>query len=121
MVHRDTKRINPPPVEFCTNLDVAIHVNDLERAEEFYGDVLGFRLVSKSDEHLEYDSGALRLYINCAEMPSAFIPSLDVNDLEAAKQHLKDAGCKLIPLPGGGVYVRDPFGYLLDLIERPPK
>jgi catechol 2,3-dioxygenase-like lactoylglutathione lyase family enzyme len=119
MLRRDTRRINPGPVTFRTNHDVAIHVDDLEKAEVFYGDVLGFRLVSKSDEHLEYDSGALRIYINCAEMPSAFIPSLDVNDIEAAKVYLENAGCTLIPLSNGGFYVRDPFGYLLDLIERP--
>lgn len=119
MVHRNTRRINPGPVTFRSNNDVAIHVNDLEKAEAFYGGVLGFRLVSKSEDHLEYDSGALRIYINCNELPSAFIPSLDVDDIEAARMHLENAGCTLIPLPEGGMYVRDPFGYLIDLVERP--
>jgi catechol 2,3-dioxygenase-like lactoylglutathione lyase family enzyme len=119
MVHRDTRRIKTPPFSFRTNLDIAVHVSDLAQAEAFYGDVLGFRLVSKSDEHLEYDSGALRLYINCCEPGSSFIPSLDVNDLQGASQYLQNAGCTLIPLPGGGMYVRDPFGLLIDLIERP--
>lgn len=121
MVHRDTRRINPDPVVFRTNLDVSIRVDDLENAESFYGDVLGFRLVSKSSEHLEFDSGALRICVFCNEVPSAFIPSLDVNDMDAARQHLKSAGCTLIPRPDGGFYVQDPFGYLLDLVERPPE
>jgi len=119
MLNRDTKRIKTPPFSFCTNLDVAIHVPDLNKAEAFYGDVLGFRLVSKSEEHLEYDSGALRLYINRSDQAASFIPSLDVTDLKGASQYLQSAGCTLIPLPEGGIYVRDPFGFLIDLIERP--
>ena len=120
MVNRDTRRVNPAPVNFRTNLDVVIHVENLAKAESFYGDVLGFRLVSRSEDHLEYDSGALRLYICVNEVPASFIPSLEVNDLESARQHLEDVGCTLVPRPGGGYYVRDPFGFMLDLVEVPP-
>ena len=119
MLNRATKRIKTPPFTFCSNPDIAIHVPDLEKAEAFYGDVLGFRLVSKSDEHLEYDSGALRMYINRSDHATSFIPSQDVTDLKGACQYLENAGCTLIPLPEGGMYMCDPFGFLIDLIERP--
>jgi catechol 2,3-dioxygenase-like lactoylglutathione lyase family enzyme len=121
MADRETRRINSGPQDFRTNPDIVIHVDNLEQAESFYGQVLGFRLVSKSGEHLEYDSGALRLYINCNQMPSTFIPSLDVADMGSARMYLEQAGCTLIPLPEGRIYVRDPFGFLLNLVERPPE
>ncbi|MCE5207323.1 MAG: VOC family protein [Chloroflexi bacterium] len=117
--NRDTKRIKTPSFSFRSNTDVAVYVSDLAKAEEFYEDVLGFRLVSKSKDHLEYDSGALRLYIHRGDPSPLFIPSLDVNDLAGASKYLENAGCTLIPLPGGGMVVRDPFGFLFDLIERP--
>ncbi len=117
--NRETKRIKTPPFSFRTNTDVDVYVSDLAKAEEFYEDVLGFRLVSKSKDHLEYDSGALRLYIHCGDPFPLFIPSLDVNDLAGACKYLENAGCTLIPLPRGGMYVRDPFGFLFELMERP--
>jgi catechol 2,3-dioxygenase-like lactoylglutathione lyase family enzyme len=116
--NRDTKRIKTLPFSFRSNTDVAIYVADLNKAEEFYGEVMGFRLVSKSGNHLEYDSGALRLYIHCGDPSVLFVPSLDVNDLAGASKYLEDAGCTLIPHPDGGMHIRDPFGFLFDLIER---
>jgi hypothetical protein len=46
---------------FRSNCEIAIHVPDLARAEDFYASVLGFRLVAKSTDQLEFDTGALRL------------------------------------------------------------
>ncbi len=117
--NRDTKRIKTSPFQFRTNTDVNIYISDLAKAEEFYGDTMGFRQVSKSKDHLEYDSGALRLNIHCGDPSRLFIPSIDVNDLAGASQYLENAGCILIQLPGGGLYFRDPFGLLFELVERP--
>lgn len=116
---RDTKRIKTSPFRFKTNTDVNIYVSDLAKAEEFYGETLGFRQVSKSKDHLEYDSGALRLNIFCGDPSRLFIPSIDVNDLAGASRYLENAGCILIQLPGGELYFRDPFGLLFELVERP--
>jgi catechol 2,3-dioxygenase-like lactoylglutathione lyase family enzyme len=53
-----------PRVAFRFSCEIAIHVPDLARAEAFYSGVLGFRLLAKSADQLEFDTGKLRLYVN---------------------------------------------------------
>ncbi len=104
---------------FKSNAEVAIHVPDLDAARAFYVDVLGFRLVTMSADYLEVDSGALRIYVNRDEDNLiSFIPSFDVPDLAAAKDHLASAGCDTVQLASGGVYFKDPFGLVFDIIQR---
>lgn len=106
-------------VAFRSNNEIAIHVPDLTKAEAFYTGVLGCRVLAKTEDHLELETGALRLYVTQdADSLRSYIPSFDVPDLDAAKAHLKTAGCSTIPLPSGGVYFQDPFGFAFDLIER---
>jgi catechol 2,3-dioxygenase-like lactoylglutathione lyase family enzyme len=109
-------------VVFRSNCEIAIHVPDLAKAEAFYGDVLGFRLVAKSADQLEFDTGELRLFVNRdAEALRSYIPSLDVSDYAAARHHLEAAGCKTVSAGShsGAVYFQDPFGLIFDIIERP--
>lgn len=108
---------------FRTDGNVAIHVPDLEKAEIFYGGVLGFRLLRKTADQLEFDTGALRLYVNRDPLfLIPFIPALEVRDYQAAKAHLERAGCEIhYEWPGGkALYFRDPFGLVLDIIEKKP-
>jgi catechol 2,3-dioxygenase-like lactoylglutathione lyase family enzyme len=109
-------------VAFRSNCEIAIHVPDLARAEAFYAGVLGFRLLARSADQLEFDTGALRLYVNRdPEALRSYIPSLDVPDYAAARRHLEAAGCKLVSagMHSGAVYFLDPFGLVFDIIERP--
>jgi catechol 2,3-dioxygenase-like lactoylglutathione lyase family enzyme len=109
-------------VAFRSNCEVAIHVPDLAVAEAFYGGVLGFRLAAKSADQLEFETGALRLYVNRdPEALRPYIPSLDVPDYAAARRHLEEAGCKTVSAGAhaGAVYFQDPFGFVFDIIERP--
>ncbi len=108
-----------PNVAFKSNTEVAIHVPDLDKARAFYEGVLGFRLIARTANYLELDSGALRLYVNRDERDvRSFIPSLDVPDLAAAKEHLAAAGCETVLLDSGGMYFKDPFGLVFDIIQR---
>ena len=106
-------------VTFRSNPDVAISVPDLAQAEAFYGDVLGFPLASKTDTLLEFDTGTIRLWVNKAAQPQSFVPSLDVTDVEAAKQRLEAAGCKILRSGAGGLFFEDPFGFAIDVIKTP--
>jgi catechol 2,3-dioxygenase-like lactoylglutathione lyase family enzyme len=109
----------PASVEFKSNAEVAIHVPDLDVARAFYEGVLGFRMVSRTADYLELDSGALRLYVNRDEKDiRSFIPSLDVPNLTAAKEHLANARCETVALESGGMYFKDPFGLVFDIIQR---
>ena len=107
---------------FRTNTDVAVHVPDLDAAHEFYAGVLGFALVERTATHLALDTGAFRLWINRAtdgNMP--FIPSVDVASITMARDLLLRAGCQIVRESddGTGFYVRDPFGFVIDVIQRP--
>lgn len=117
--NRETRRIKTPPFSFRSNTDVTVFVPDLKKAEQFYEDVLGFRLVSKSGDHLEYDSGALRLYIHSGDPSPLLVPTLEVSDFAGAALYLENAGCTLLPQPGGGLFIRDSLGFLFELTEIP--
>ena len=108
-----------PNVAFKSNTEVAIHVPNLDEARAFYEGVLGFRLVAITANYLELDSGALRLYVNRDEEHlRSFIPSFDVSDLAAAKEHLATSGCDTVELDSGGMYFKDPFGLVSDIVQR---
>jgi len=112
-----------PQFVFRSNSEIAVHVSSLEKAEHFYGEVLGFRLVAKTGRQLEFDTGKLRLYVNLDSRPlTSFVPSFDVADREAAREYLEGAGCKPVHISThpGLYYMRDPFGLLFDLAERNP-
>ena len=102
---------------FRANTDVAIHVPDLELAVDFYVRGLGLELVDRSDDHLEIDAGALRLWVNRGDGPRGFVPSFDVADRGAALARLRGVGAEPVRA-GGTVYARDPWGNALDVIER---
>jgi catechol 2,3-dioxygenase-like lactoylglutathione lyase family enzyme len=109
------------PHKFRSCREIAIHVTDLAQAEAFYGGVLGFLLVGKSAEMLQFDSGELLLYVNKdSAAGKGFIPSLEVEDAVAAKRMLEAAGCEIVrEYPdSSGFYFRDPFGMVLDVMQR---
>ncbi|MFQ5945465.1 MAG: VOC family protein [Anaerolineae bacterium] len=107
-------------MRFTSNGDFAIHVTDITKAREFYGRVLGFELIDEGDGTLTYDTGAFTLYINEGEQVRPFIPSLDVESLDAARAHIQENGARVIwESPGHrSLYFEDPFGIVIDLIER---
>jgi len=110
-------------VQLRSNREIAIHVRDLGQAEAFYGKVLGFRLVRRTLDQLEFDTGELRLYVNRdASSLISYIPSFDVDDYREARRFLEEAGCTMRFAGTQSVpYFEDPFGFVFDIIERPAK
>ncbi len=109
---------------FCTDGCVAIHVPDLKRAEAFYAGVLGFRILRRTPDQIEFDTGALRLFVNRdAGSVMSFIPALRVSDCDAARRVLRESGCEILhEFPSGrALYFRDPFGLVLDIVECSPE
>jgi len=105
---------------FKTDGDLAIHVTDMLKAENFYSNVLGFNLINKDQYQLVYDTGTCCLYINKDEKVTSFIPALEVQNYEEAKAHLIKNGCKIIKEFKGhnALYFTDPFGLTIDIIEK---
>ena len=106
---------------FRANHDVAIEVEDLVAAEAFYAGTLGFPVRSRSERTLELDAGSFSLWVNrTRDRRQSFIPSLDVANVQAARAALEEAGCRVIreSPEGAGFYVEDPFGFVIDVVER---
>jgi catechol 2,3-dioxygenase-like lactoylglutathione lyase family enzyme len=102
---------------FRSNNCVAIHLEDITAAENFYTNVMKFRLLTKSEACLEYDTGHFLLYINRDLNTQPPIPSFTVKDIGAAKQALLENGCTILREDKNSLYFRDPFGITYDLIE----
>ena len=104
-------------MKFRSNNCVSVHLPDLRKAEAFYSGVLGFRLLSKTASQLEYDTGRFLLFVNKGAKARPPIPSFTVINAAAAKSHLESNGCEVIEDRKGGLYFKDPFGMVYDVIE----
>ena len=111
-------------LETCrANNQLALHVKDPEQAASFYLAEMGAKMVSRTPDCVELESGALRLFLVRDPEPSheAVVPSFDVRNRSEALERLQAAGCTLVPIgphAPAGQYVRDPFGVLFDLVEK---
>jgi len=121
-------------------LETTLYVADLPRAEAFFADVLGLRLMTSDDQFSAFDiagqqvlllfeEGAARTPV---EMPSGTIPAHDgegpahiafavpADELPAWEAHLQAhdvsvAGRNEWPQGGESLYFRDPDGHLIEL------
>jgi catechol 2,3-dioxygenase-like lactoylglutathione lyase family enzyme len=107
-------------VRFATDGNFAIHVTDLEKAENFYGRILGFKLLKRTGERLVYNTGDITLYIVKDDKTIPFIPALEVDDYDKAKQYLVKKGCKINKEwpEERALYFEDPFGIIIDIVEK---
>lgn len=113
----------PVRATFRTDGNVAIHVPDLDRALAFYGGVLAFPVIERTADLVVFETGSLRLFVK--KDPSGvrpFIPAVEVPSCRRARTYLRQAGCRIVhEWPGGkALYFQDPFGLVLDIIERNP-
>jgi catechol 2,3-dioxygenase-like lactoylglutathione lyase family enzyme len=106
---------------FKSNNCVAIHLEDITAAESFYTNVMKFRLLTKSEEHLEYETGHFLLYVNRDLNTQPPIPSFTVKDIGAARRFLLENGCVILREDEKSLYFRDPFGITYDVVEANKK
>lgn len=106
---------------FRANRDIAIEVENLLEAEAFYAGTLGFEIRSRTPDHLELDAGHFTLWVNKADTRDdrrSFIPSLDVRNTAQARAALEEVGCRIVRGGERGFYFEDPFGFVIDVVER---
>jgi catechol 2,3-dioxygenase-like lactoylglutathione lyase family enzyme len=103
---------------FRSNDCIAIHLEDITAAERFYTHVMKFKMLSRTETSLEYDTGHFLLYVNQDLEQKPPIPSFTVENIAAAKQSLLDNGCTILREDENSLYFRDPFGITYDVIER---
>jgi catechol 2,3-dioxygenase-like lactoylglutathione lyase family enzyme len=113
-------------------LHTAILVTDLERAEQFYSQVLGLEKVNRTLKYpgAWYQLGEIQVHLI---VDTDFVPTwqnpqtwgrnphlaLAVKDLAAAKAHLNQHGCEMQLSASGraALFIQDPDGNIIELSE----
>ncbi len=101
---------------FKSTRDIIIGTGALAEAVEFYKSVLGFQVSSQSAELVGFETGSFRLYLESSKVQGPVFELL-VPDVEAAKIHLKAAGCVVIEEDPAvpRCYMRDPYGFTFNI------
>ena len=114
---------------------IALNVKNMERAEHFYSDLLGFKVVTRTStkaglKHIELDAG--NVFIALFESPDLNIESaqktmtddgylhfafgVDKDQIPVIAQFLKDNGVRLDGEPRNNkVYFYDPDGHIIEV------
>ena len=100
-----------------SNNFVAIHLQDITASENIYTNIMKFRLLTRSEAHLEYDTGNFHLHVNRDLNTEPPFPSFTVKNLEAARRCLLENGCVILREDERSLHFRDPFGITYDAIE----
>lgn len=122
-------------------LHTMIRVTDLDASIAFYQDIFGMTLFNRKDfesgrftlAFLGYEQGAAQIELthnwdtNSYEMGNAFgHMAIEVEDAYKACDDIREKGGNVVRpagpmIHGGGViaFVKDPDGYLIELIEAP--
>ena len=80
---------------FVSKTDIAVGVDDLGKARDFWENVLGFEPLEVTDSHVVYGTGAVNFYLMRGGF-TAPVPSFIVRDLGSAKKLLTDNVCKIL-------------------------
>lgn len=83
------------PFDYSQNMVISINVSDMEKAIEWYGDVLGLELVYKLDKYgwCEMATGTKHVTIGLGQTEEkkagGVTPTFGVMDIDAARKHLE--------------------------------
>ena len=110
-------------------LQVALTVDDVVRAKEFYGDVLGMRFLFGAGNMAFFQCGGVRLLIGAGEVKAGgTILYFRVADLAGTHEALQARGVEVAQTPHMVArmpdhelwlaFIKDPAGNLLGLMEE---
>jgi len=104
---------------FKLSPNVAVQTQNIELAKTFYSKVLQLPIKNDNGVELEFKSGDSCFYVMKSQTNETVL-EFYVNDLESAKNHLVENGCKIIKWEGRGkdCYMEDPFGLVFNLWEE---
>ena len=106
---------------FNPNNCIAIHLVDITAAENFYTNIMKFRLLTRSEAQLEYDTGHFHLRVNRDLNTQPPIPSFTVKNIGVARRFLLENGCVILREDESSLHFRDPFGITYDAVEANKK
>lgn len=104
---------------FDSTRDVIIKVPDMQQAQDFYTGVMGLKQTERYESCIGFETGGFRLFVEQGKEPGPVFEFL-VPDLEAAKQKLLAAGCRIVEddPKAPRLYMRDPYGLTFNLAQR---
>lgn len=108
-------------MKYTVSNNVGFQVKDVEKAKLFYENVLGFKQPKDSFvKEIEFRTDSNNIFLIPGDENLGPVMEVVVDDLEAAKQHLIQNGCKVIRWQGKGqdCYIKDPFGMIFNVWER---
>lgn len=108
----------PQEKQFTSNNCVAVCISDLNKAKEFYGGVMGFKLVEENESQLLFDTGHFKLYVDKQNESHPPVPSFTVGDFAKAKVLLENNGCTIIKGGKNWMWFKDPFGNVFDAVQE---
>jgi catechol 2,3-dioxygenase-like lactoylglutathione lyase family enzyme len=113
------------------HVQLAMPVGEEEKADAFYGGLLGFEVLEKppvlaqrGGRWFAVGDGTIQVHLGVEEAfrpAKKAHPALRVSDLDALVELLQNAGHSVIydsDLPGVRCYVEDPFGNRIELIAE---
>jgi catechol 2,3-dioxygenase-like lactoylglutathione lyase family enzyme len=83
------------PFDYSQNLTISVGVSDLDKAIDWYDDVLGLELVYKLEQHgwCEMSTATRHVTIGLGQTeelkPGSTTPTFGVMDIDAARKHLE--------------------------------
>lgn len=109
-------------MKFRFSDQTAVAVSDRNAALDFYTKTLGLP-VRDSEWGPLIEAGPMRLFVDETEAVQGQLMELVTDDLDAARAHLKAAGCREITWGGLGEanLFEDPFGVKFNLWQEPPR
>jgi len=93
-------------------------VPDIDKAEKFYSNVMGLKLLNKSDKQLVYNTIHFTLFVEKNDVVKPPVPSFTVDNINEARSELVDAGCEIVDEGNNWMWFKDPFGNVFDVIEQ---
>ena len=110
-------------------LQVALTVDDVARAKEFYGDVLGMRFLFDAGNLAFFQCGSVRLMLGAGEVKAGgTLVYFRVTDLDGTHAALQSRGVEIADGPHMVArmpdhelwlaFIKDPAGNLLGLMEE---
>jgi catechol 2,3-dioxygenase-like lactoylglutathione lyase family enzyme len=106
-------------MNFAISNHININVSDLDRAADFYKDVMGMRVLMKGHRDAELKCGDTIFHMQAADGEKTIF-DFKVEHLEIAKAKLERAGCQMLDISENfkKIYlVSDPFGMKFRLFE----
>lgn len=96
---------------------IAFQVHNYGSALAFYRDVLGMEVLELAEGESRLRAGDATFYLEDAPNEHVFL-AFEVDDLDAARNELAQAGCSVSAFDGEGYMVSDPFGLKFYLSEH---